>query len=294
MKKKRNVRIGLVIVVVLLWMFPGCAKREICDFSHPHQGVSFFSFNWDQLFSGADIPRRVMLCFYSQTRDTVICYVSERGKDRVTLPADVYKLLLYNEDTPLDLLYLNRLHTAQAAHPLLAAGTVASAESFYTCVVNSVDIEPDAEVHHTFTLQRCSQKLSFLLQVNGLFNPLSCSASLSGLAGSLFLDTREHVPSDVPVTAVFPLDASGSNVSGVLYILGVHTLAKYTANILTLDFIMSDGLLYNVSVDVTEALGNMVNNEIDVSLLVDGDDVSGIKATVTAWKTGGEVTVVIP
>lgn len=293
MTGSRSICSGMTIMIFILsGLLAGCGKREICDFSHPHRGQMVYAFDWQHLFPGAAMPGRLVMCFYSETRDTLIRYVMPNEKGCLVLPADQYKLLLFNEElTSLQLEEPEHLHTVRITHPCGPDGTVASAEPFYACIAGPLTMTPDGEVRHTFTMQRYSQKISFALQVNGLFHPVTCSGRLDGLVSSLLLVTCTDAGS-APVSAVFPLSVEGSKLSGILYTLGVQVCAE-NADLLTLDFTDPDGQAYSVRADITEALGKMVNGEIDISLLIEGDEISGIKATVAAWETGGEVTVVI-
>lgn len=289
--KNSVIHIGMIAMFfVLSGLLSNCGKRELCEFSHPHRGRFVFAFDWRHLFPDVVMPGKMVMHFYSETRDTLIRHVLLNEKGSLMLPADNYKLLLFHEDiTLLELQGTENLHTAQVIHPCGTDGVVSSAEPFYVCVAGSLMVEPDGEIHNTFIMQRYSQKISFALQINGLFNPVMCSGELGGLVGSGLLATRENVDASAPVRAVFPLTVEGNKVSGMLYVLGMKG-----TNLLTLNFTAPDSRSYSVGVDITEALGKMVNGEIDISLLIEGDEVSGIKASVTAWKTGDEITVVMP
>lgn len=290
-----HIRILLLYAGILSFCI-GCGKREVCDFSHPHSGNVHFLFDWQHLFGDTDMPQKMTMHFYSATGDTLISHILPNEMGSLTLPADTYQILIYNEDqTSYSIRELEYLHTAAVDHPIQSDGMVASAEPFYACVIESFSVEPDEQIRHTFLPERYSQRISFLIQVNGLFNPLACSATLSGLAGSVLMATRESVPTIQSVTASFLLSISGSRVSGSLYSLRpVAATTQVTGNLLTLDFTMASGLQHSVNADITGALAQMINGDIEISLLIDGDEISGIKATVTAWVTGNDVTVVIP
>lgn len=295
MMGKRRGQICIALLCACIFCFiSGCGKREVCEFSHPHRGEVHFSFDWKHLFAGTDMPRRVAVYIYSATRDTLITHFLPNESGVVTLPADNYRFLLYNEDqTSFSIEELHSFHTTAVVHPLQPDGMAASVEPFYTCGLELFTIKPDGNIRYVIVPERFSQRITFSLRVNGLFNPSGCVATLSGLAGSLLLATKENAGDMSPVTAAFPLGINGSQVNGTLYSLGAVNRVRMP-NMLTLNFTMPSGLQYSVSVDITEALGKMINGEIDISMLIDGDEVSGIKATVSAWVTGGEVTVVIP
>lgn len=274
----------------------GCGKRDVCEFSHPHRGEVHFSFDWQHLFSSATPPQRMALHFYSATGDTLISHILRNEKGRLTLPADTYRVLAYSEDqTSFSVSGLEDMDKAMTEHLFLQDGTVAPGEPFYVCVAESFVVRPDEEIRYTFIPERHSQRMSFQLQVNGLFNPSACWATLSGLSGSVRMAAGVSAEGSSPVTAAFPLDISGNQASGSFYSLGTAAArTKAANNLLTLNFTMASGLQHSVSADITEALTKMINGDIEISLTIDGDEISGLKATVTAWTTGDGATVVIP
>lgn len=282
----------MVVFTIIIYLLSGCNKREICEFSHPHQGKPMFSFDWQHLFSGTDMPRHVSMHFYPTSNDTVIRYVSMSTQDNLRLPADTYQLLIFNEDiTAFDFEQLDDFHAARVKLQSLSGGNAGSASPLYGCTVRPFVVKPDQETKPVFTLQRYSHRIAFSLRINGLFSPVSCLASLSGLSASLLLSTGQIDGGASPVTAVFPLDVTDGKASGTLYTLGK---ANREANLLTLKFTMDNGLIYSANADISEALEQITNKEIDISLLINGDEISGITATVTAWVTGEDETVVIP
>lgn len=282
----------MIATTIIICLFSSCNKREICEFSHPHQGKPMFSFDWQHLFSGTDMPRHVSMHFYPTSNDTMIRHVSASTQGNLMLPADTYQLLIFNEDiVTFDFEQLDDFHAARVKLQSLSGGNIGSASPLYGCTVRPFVVKPDQETKPVFTLQRYSHRIAFSLQINGLFNPVSCSASLSGLSASLLLSTGQIDGGASSATAVFPLDVTDGKASGTLYTLGK---SNREANLLTLKFTMDNGLIYNANADISEAIEQITNKEIDISLLIDGDEISGITATVTAWVTGEDETVVIP
>lgn len=298
---KNNYGKWLVGIMLICWV--GCARREICEFTHPHKGSLNILFDWQKLIPETVIPDSMQVYFYPFTADTIVERCCDREGINMTLLADSYHILAFNRNV--EKLRFRNLEEYDRAEVYLpedvnipvsrSLNTMGQAEPFYTAVVDRFSVDPDGEYQQKFIMQPYVKSLRFNLKVDGLFQAVTCKGALTGLAASLNLSSGNVGTDSDPVTAVFSLNVSGDRVFGVLFILGINFGAMRTAeiNLLTLDIVMKDGGRHTVSLDLTDALEHMIDGDIEVEIEVGGDEVGGLTAFVKAWETGGEVTVIV-
>lgn len=294
---------GKWLVSIILICCVGCTRREICEFEHPHKGNVNFLFDWQKLLPETIAPDSMHVRFYPAATDTVIEGYCVKEGIGTTLLADSYCILVINRGvSELQFRNMDRHETAEVYFPeninvpvSRSLNTVGQAEPFYGVSVDGFMVEPDGEHLHKLVMQPYVKRLKFDLKIDGLFQAVACAGSLTGLAASLNLSSGNVGTASDPVTAVFPLVVSGGQVTGVLFILGINpgTTRGAGTNLLTLDFILGNGVHHIVNLDITGALGHIVDGDIEIKIEVQGNEVNGLTASVKAWETGGEVTVVV-
>lgn len=293
---------GKCLAGIMLICLVGCTQREICGFAHPHRGSLDILFDWQKIIPETVVPDSMQVCFYPFAADTLVEKCCAKEGVSIVLLADSYRILAFNHKT--ERLRFRDLGEYERAEVYLpenvnpdsrSLNTVGQAEPFYVAAVGRFSVDPDEVYRQKWLMQPYVKSLRFDLKVDGLFQAVACDGTLSGLAASLKLSSGNVGSASDPVTAVFPLSVSDSRVFGQLFVLGVNPgVTRGTGvNRLTLDFTMKDGGHYVVNLDVTDALEHMEDGDIKVDIEVGGNEVSGLTASVKAWETGGEVTVVV-
>lgn len=271
--------------VLAILLLGGCVKDDLYNTPHPDKGAVRVTTDWSGASSDAVLPQSYMLRIGTQEQtasgtDNAFNTLFEPGRQ---------DLLVYHQAEGITLTD----HTATIN--TLADGTLNPMPGYLFSGAEELEIVKDDTLQVTVKMEQRIRKLTLALKLTpgDKERIVSTSATLTGIASAM--DLRDGAITAAEGKAVVPTFAIATDngrmraegqpiLSATLRLLGAMPGEK---QILTLAITLPDGYVHTITSDLTEALKNfgeadMEPLELDATLELPVE--AGMDATITDWK----------
>lgn len=271
--------------VLAILLLGGCVKDDLHNTPHPDKGAVRVTTDWSGASSDAVLPQSYMLRIGTQEQtasgtDNAFNTLFEPGRQ---------DLLVYHQAEGITLTD----HTATIN--TLADGTLNPMPGYLFSGAEELEIVKDDTLQVTVKMEQRIRKLTLALKLTpgDKERIVSTSATLTGIASAM--DLRDGAITAAEGKAVVPTFAIATDngrmraegqpiLSATLRLLGAMPGEK---QILTLAITLPDGYVHTITSDLTEALKNfgevdMEPLELDATLELPVE--AGMDATITDWK----------
>lgn len=275
----------LLIFALVTLLLGGCVKDDLYNTPHPDKGAVRVTTDWSGASSDAVLPQSYMLRIGTQEQtasgtDNAFNTLFEPGRQ---------DLLVYHQTEGITLTD----HTATVN--TLADGTLNPMPGYLFSGVEELEIVKDDTLQVTVKMEQRIRSLTLALKLTpgDKERIVSTSATLTGIASAM--DLRDGAITAAEGKAVVPIFAIATDngrmraegqpiLSATLRLLGAMLGEK---QILTLAITLPDGYVHTITSDLTEALknfgeANMEPLELDATLELPVE--AGMDATITDWK----------
>lgn len=260
----RNSVIRLGLVLTLVSLLAGCVKRELLV--EPGERVRIV-FDWKNLTDPALIPGSMQLWFYGPD-NTVFSRLGSATAFDGTLPAGNYRVIFYNPDASgVNFKNLDRYDEAETNLLPAEDGTVSQPSDIYGTALpeytvtpgqsNAVTVVPNISVHTLQLRVKAGGDQSAAVS--------AMQACMEGVATGLNLSTGQPLPGGNGKVNQ-PLSATGEDFECTFTLFGGD---EQNNGKLTLTLQMSDGSERKVSIDITETLQKINQQQTTVPLFID-------------------------
>lgn len=271
--------------VLAILLLGGCVKDDLYNTPRPDKGAVRVTTDWSGASSDAVLPQSYMLCIGTQEQtasgtDNAFNTLFEPGRQ---------DLLVYHQAEGITLTD----HTATIN--TLADDTLNPMPGYLFSGAEELEIVKDDTLQVTVKMEQRIRKLTLALKLTpgDKERIVSTSATLTGIASAM--DLRDGAITAAEGKAVVPIFAIATDngktraegqpiLSATLRLLGAMPGEK---QILTLAITLPDGYVHTITSDLTEALKNfgeadMEPLELDATLELPVE--AGMDATITDWK----------
>lgn len=275
----------LLIFALVTLQLTGCVKDDLYNTPHPDKGAVRVTTDWSGASSDAVLPQSYMLRIGTQEQtasgtDNAFNTLFEPGRQ---------DLLVYHQTEGITLTD----HTATVN--TLADGTLNPMPGYLFSGAEELEIVKDDTLQVTVKMEQRIRSLTLVLKLTpgDKERIVSTAATLTGIASAM--DLRDGAITAAEGKAVVPAFAIATDngrmraegqpiLSATLRLLGAMPGEK---QILTLAITLPDGYVHTITSDLTEALKNfgeadMEPLELDATLELPVE--AGMDATITDWK----------
>lgn len=272
------------LIIAAAILLTACdVKDPIYNTPHPEHGKITLTTDWSARGDGIDIPgsHHVRANGEEAGKQTFTAHTNDHPE---LFTPGTHRLHLYHDATGISV----SGNTASVASVTRAGGIVGNPDWFFSAAMD-VEIEADKVHPVTATMQQQVRELMLVIALTGGTTDKieSITGTLSGVAGTLDIDTAEHgTPSDVALT--FTKITEGPDAgkwSATVRLLGITGSVQTLTGTIT----FTDGSPAAVSLDsdLSAALA-MFNADKKIPLALGGTVVetptgAGFTASITGW-----------
>ena len=299
--KEAGCSCGIVICIFLIiTCFIKCSsKDESKETSH---GFIWYSLKWEQTMNGYTIPQKLRYCFYPLEKGAMTQIEGDAQGLRFTLPADKYRLLIFNCDA--DNIQFRDMESFETAEAYIsetkASGNVTSGHTpLYGIVVNDLVVEANEGTQNKreFSPVPLIREVTFDIKVGGMEYIKDCKGALSGVPSAFNLSRLEIIP-DKTTTLNFEATPSEEGVKAKIMILGTapkqgETTPTTPKNEVKLDFTLTDGSTSSATLDLGKSIGTTEGNNINVDVSVTIAKTASFTVMVNSWEVSAGDNMII-
>lgn len=256
-------QIGLAASLMLSGI-SGCKCEKTSD-TVSAQGFMAYTFDWKNAQPGFPAPRTLRYCFYPSGNGAMIQMDSDNmEKIRIALPADQYKVIIFNCDT--DVIPVRNTKQFDESEAFLPNTSFTDAvekrqadcKPLYAVVIDTLLVTPELDEEIRLTPEALTRSIDIKINIDGAASIQECKGSLSGVVTALNLSTRRAIPNR-PTTVTFDTQPTETGLEGKAIVLGIAQREEKDEHAalpaqLTLDFTFSDGSTVSSTMDIGNQL----------------------------------------
>lgn len=285
--------IPVLLLSVSSLFFGGCTRQGLQDL--PTEGTASITLDWGNLYSGDTTPTGVK-CYFYGSKGTAFEKDSSSTGVTQALPADTYKVLIYNtgaSNVTYSGLESYSGATVSASSPTKAAATLLQPSCVYSVGMENLVVSAGNTVSTSMKPLDLVKRADIKIALTGKTSTIgSCSCSLDGIVGNVNLATGT-IQSTTGVIGSALTAATGSYES-TLSFFGRASGAKNNLSV-TVGF--TGGGSRTTSVDISSELAKLGTTgagvNIDLSIKVSDTEILVTGITVHDWDkvSGGSTNV---